>query len=365
MSTPLTTLRRLKLLSVDDRYSRQVILPEIGPKGQECLRQAVVGVVGCGGLGAIASAYLAGAGVGHIILIDGDEVSLSNLHRQVFFSTHQTQLKTAQLKAHLNALNPEVDVTEHAQFLTRENCSHLLGECQVVLECTDQLDVKFLVNDYCAMKGIPLVFGAVYKFEGYISSFANASPDDTHLRDIYTDSTDTIPSCEEVGVMNTVAGIIGLHQANEAIKIISKMGQPLFGTLLWYDVLTLEQRKITLAKSFRDDMARVFKENAYDNAVFCDNSIDIDRKDIRDDMVLVSIVENSEHLGLTPNTIHKPMSRFDPSFLDDHYGKTVVLCCNHGISSRALAIKLARRFTSIQFKSLKGGLMAMSSKEMH
>ncbi len=148
------------------RYARQVSLEEIGPEGQKKLASARVVIVGCGGLGAIAAAYLAGAGVGYLSLIDGDLPQLSNLHRQVFYDTGESKSKATALADRLSRLNPEVEIVAEEAYLDKSNVEKHLGDAaapDLVLECTDQAQIKHLVSDFCAIQEVPLVYGAIHK----------------------------------------------------------------------------------------------------------------------------------------------------------------------------------------------------------
>ncbi|PHI18894.1 hypothetical protein CEQ90_15750 [Lewinellaceae bacterium SD302] len=252
----------------DQRYARQISLEAIGIKGQEKLATARVAIVGCGGLGAIAAAYLAGAGVGYLLLIDGDRPQLSNLHRQVFYDTGEVEDKATALADRLHKLNPDVDFKVAVNYLDRQNIAELLGDdarLDLVLECTDQAQVKHLVSDFCAIHEIPLVYGAIHKSQGYLALFANQQETDCHLRDLFPEPDDRLPTCAEVGVLNTAAGLIGLLQANEALKWLLSIGNSLNNRLLTYDCLRMEQQVIQLAKNFHGDLEDVFKRSDYSN----------------------------------------------------------------------------------------------------
>ena len=226
---------------MNERYSRQTILEEIGSSGQAKLNATQVAVVGCGGLGAIAAAYLAGAGIGKLILVDGDKPELSNLHRQVFFSPEDQQTKAEELQIKLSKLNPEIKIKAIPTHLTKANIDELLTGINLILECTDHQPTKYLVNDFCALEGIPMVYSAIHKFEGYLSLFTNQQEEDIHLRDIFPVPNPNLPVCSEVGVMNTIAGMMGVLQANEAMKYLLGIGESLSGRLLTYDCLSNRQ----------------------------------------------------------------------------------------------------------------------------
>lgn len=247
----------------EKRYARQTSLDIIGPAGQTKLANSRLAIVGCGGLGAIAAAYLAGAGVGYLRLIDGDQPDLSNLHRQVFFATDETASKATALAKHLEKLNPDVATDVQLSFLDRRNAATLLADVDLVLECTDQAFVKHLVSDFCALEEIPLLYGAVHKTQGYVALFANQTETDCHLRDLFPEPDDQLPTCAEVGVLNTAAGLIGLLQANEGLKWLLGVGESLRNRLLTYDCLTHQQQIIRLAKTFTADLETIWEAGNY------------------------------------------------------------------------------------------------------
>lgn len=243
-------------MSNDLRYSRQLSLDEIGPTGQKKLAKSRVAIIGCGGLGAIAAAYLAGAGVGYLRLIDGDQPELSNLHRQVFFQTDDKANKATTLAERLEDINTEILVDARPVHLHKDSIEKLLppDAIDLVLECTDQAAIKHLVSDYCHINHLPLVYGAVHKTQGYLSLFANQAKDDCHLRDLFPAPDERLPTCAEVGVLNTAAGIIGLFQANEALKWILEKGHILRNQLLTYDCWQMQQQIIQLQKSYQGNV---------------------------------------------------------------------------------------------------------------
>ena len=210
-----------------DRYQKQVILDEIGITGQEKIIQARLTIVGCGGLGAIAAMYLAGAGVGHIRLIDFDTPDLTNLHRQVVYDVKKSGTKADQLAARIQELNSEVSTEVVNEQLTKQNISKYIETDHIILDCTDDLNAKYLLSDFTALNKIPLVYASIHKFIGYASVFNIASANGTisaNLRHFFPEKSNlNIPSCSEVGAYNVLAGIFGLIQANEALKYILGM----------------------------------------------------------------------------------------------------------------------------------------------
>ncbi len=343
---------------MEDRYARQKILAEIGESGQQRLLDAQVVIVGCGGLGGIAAAYLAGAGVGRLTLIDADRPSVSNLHRQVFFSSADQKTKAVILQEKLQQLNPDIEITACAEYLTKHNIDELLTGADLVMECTDDIFCKYLTNDFCVLESIPLIYGAIHKYEGYVSLFVNGAETDIHLRDLFSDPDPNTPVCSEVGVMNTIAGIIGLLQANEAIKYILGIGEPLAGKLLTYNSLTNQQLIIQLSKTYNSDLTEVYEQSNYDHE---DGALvpEITAADIGTALgsySFISVMPPHEHQAISPDTV-----RLDLTAMSEYELKaavpTIVYCRTGRTSKKAVAQWLAHTPTAKIF-SLKGGFLA-------
>ncbi len=229
-----------------ERYSRQTMLPQIGEEGQRRLAEAKVLVVGVGGLGSAAAIYLAGAGIGTIGLCDPDTVSISNLQRQVLYDTAQTGLpKTDCAAARLSALNPDIRVVKIADPLTADNAAELVSGYDLVLDCTDNFDTRFVVDDACAAAGVPWVHGAIGEFGGQIALFNGLSG--TCYSDLYPDREALCSQPKAVrGVVGPVPGVVGAMQAMQAIKYIAGFGDILDGRLFTIDLLDLNIRHIEI-----------------------------------------------------------------------------------------------------------------------
>lgn len=342
---------------MSDRYSRHELLSEVGAAGQELLRGTSVAVVGCGGLGNIAAAYLVGAGIKSITLIDGDTPDISNVHRQVFYTGEEAKSKAEVLGGKLKALNPEVEFITHAARLDKSNIADFLEDADIVLECTDDQVCKYLVNDFCALENIPLVYGAIYKFEGYVSLFQNKSEEDVHLRDIFPQPDLKIPTCSEVGVLGTVAGLIGLLQANEALKYILNIGDSLNGKLLTYDMLSNRQMTLKIKKAWTQDMEDLFESTAYtpqDCLVVPEKTIE-ELMNNRDQYQLVSVMVKENHQAIDGDTIY-----VDPKDLEGlkevGLKKETILYCRSGRVSRGLISKIISEHPSAKIYNLVDGL---------
>ncbi len=233
-----------------DRYSRQLVLPGFGAEGQAKLKSASVGVVGAGGLGAPVLAYLAAAGVGKITLFDSDTVSLSNLQRQVLFTTADVGKSKAECAQRaLIALNPEITVKTKGVRVSSSNALELFKGLDVIVDATDNFPTRYLINDSCAILDKAWVYGSIFRYEGQVAVFNhNGGPT---YRDLYPEppKPGTVPDCEEGGVLGVLPGIIGSMQASEVIKMITGIGESLSGKLFLFDSLTMESRIVSLPKN--------------------------------------------------------------------------------------------------------------------
>ena len=236
-----------------ERYARHILLKEIGGAGQQRLKAARVALVGVGGLGAPAALYLAAAGVGALILIDDDVVSLSNLQRQILYCTDDVgAAKTVCAARALGALNPHVDITPYAERLTGANAERLLAGATLVLDGSDSFETRFAVNAACHAGGIPLISGAVGRWEGQVATFKSGlTKGAAHQSPCYRCLVPLAPPdaepCAATGIVGALTGVIGSLMALEAIKDITGAGDSLAGRLLLYDGLRGESRTIALA----------------------------------------------------------------------------------------------------------------------
>jgi len=231
-----------------ERYSRHLLLPEIGVAGQEKLKAARVLVIGAGGLGSPASLYLAAAGVGTLGVVDHDRVELSNLQRQLLFDTAAVGSSKAQsARARLHDLNPEINVVAHELELRADNALELISDYGYVLDGSDRLATRYLVNDACVLRRRPLVSAAIHRFEGQAMTYVpDAGP---CYRCLFPDSAEgMVPNCAEAGVLGVLPGMLGALQATEAIKLILGLGEPLVGRLLTYDALAMQWREFRFAR---------------------------------------------------------------------------------------------------------------------
>lgn len=245
------------------RYQKHLNLPEIGTQGQLRLKNARVLVVGAGGLGCPVLLYLTAAGVGRIGVIDPDVVDLSNLQRQVIYTTDEVgNPKAKAAVSHLKRLNPELTFDTYTTTLDISNARAIISEYDIVVDCTDNFKVRYLVNDVCVTLGKPFVYGAIHRFEGQVAVL-NADLGDGRKGPTYRclfpeyPNEIEIPNCNDTGVLGVLPGVIGTYQANEVIKLITGIGQPLNEHLLMVDLLAMSQQKIkTKRRADADDLAR-------------------------------------------------------------------------------------------------------------
>jgi adenylyltransferase/sulfurtransferase len=250
--TTIAEVPALPELTTDDlsRYSRHLILPEVGMEGQQRLKAARVLCVGTGGLGSPLAFYLAAAGIGTLGLVDFDVVDASNLQRQIIHSTKdigRKKLDSAEEK--LKALNPALNVVKHDTMLTSANAMEILKDYDIVADGTDNFPTRYLVNDACVLLGKPNVYGSIFRFEGQASVFATENG--PCYRCLYPEPPPPglVPSCAEGGVLGILPGLVGVIQATEAIKLILGKGEPLIGRLLLVDALSMRFRELKLRKN--------------------------------------------------------------------------------------------------------------------
>ena len=241
------------------RHARHLSLPQVGVEGVAKLAAASVACIGAGGLGSPALLYLAAAGIGKLTIIDDDIVELSNLQRQVIHSTADIGMaKTESAKNRIIALDPNVEVVIYQQRLDAENCDELLAGHDVIIDGSDNIPTRYVLDDACRRLGIPWVHASIFRFEGHISLFNyHGGPG---YRDLFPEAppAGVIPSCAEAGVLGVLPGVVGSLQANEAIKVILGIGKNLSGRLLIYDSLTMEFRELSYSNAA--DLPRYVEE---------------------------------------------------------------------------------------------------------
>jgi len=230
------------------RYSRQIILPEVGIEGQQALLDSSMLLIGVGGLGSPSAMYLAAAGVGHLIIADFDKVELSNLQRQVIHHTDDIgEFKVDSAKAKMLAINPDIKITT-VKDLSENNLNAWAAKADVVLDGTDNFDTRFKINQACVEEKIPLVSAAVIRFEGQLSVFKGYKADQPCYQCLYSPEGSNNENCTDNGILAPVAGMLGTMQALQAIKAVLNLGEQLVGRLMIVDALDLSFRNVTINK---------------------------------------------------------------------------------------------------------------------
>jgi molybdopterin/thiamine biosynthesis adenylyltransferase/rhodanese-related sulfurtransferase len=232
------------------RYSRQIALQEIGEEGQLKLQNARVLVIGAGGLGCPVLQNLAASGVGTIGLVDGDVVDETNLHRQLLYTLKDCgNSKAETAKIAILQLNPEIKVNVFPEFFTSENAFRIVQDYEIIVDCTDALAVRYLINDVAVVKKIPVVYASIYKFEGQVSVFNYKNGPSYRCLFPEKESLNTVPNCVELGVLGVLPNTLGTLQATEVLKIILEIGEVLSGKLLMYDALNFQTQIIDFVKN--------------------------------------------------------------------------------------------------------------------
>lgn len=361
------------MISAKDLYKRQTTLKELGENGQLQLRNARVTIVGCGGLGTVAAVYLAGSGIGNIHLVDFDTVDVSNLHRQVFYKTDDIgKPKAAILAKYIQSINPLVNVTFSNEMVSKNNVKSLISSADVVLDGTDDLPTKYLLNDTCVLEDKVLVYGSLYKFDGYVATFNSLDENGNrtaNLRDAFPEiPTTNIPNCSELGTLNSIVGIIGLMQANEVLKIITKLGKPIVNELLIYNSLDNSQYRMKLRPKNITSKLKIsedFEKESYKNAI-----------PETPDVLIISQTEFKELLSESRNTI-KIISVLDdepevPFTIDENVpfydidvwleelenkNQQYIMVCNRGNTSMMATLLFKEKYPDTNVLSLEGGVL--------
>lgn len=372
---PVEELTREELI----RYSRHLLIPQVGVEGQKKLKGSSALIIGMGGLGSPISLYLAAAGVGRIGLVDFDHVDLSNLQRQVIYTVDKLGAsKAEQAKTRLEAMNPNVRVDVHNVKLTSQNALGLFREYDVIIDGTDNFPTRYLVNDACVLSGKPNVYGSIFRFEGQVSVFW--SQQGPCYRCLYPapPPPGLVPSCAEGGVLGVLPGIIGSMQASEALKLLLGIGEPLIGRLLLFDALDMNFLTVKLRKN-PDCLVcgtRPTVKELIDYEDFCGLSepastddgrliqpVELKRKlDRKEDVVLVDVREPFEfQIAQIPNALLLPLRELEQRANELPHDKELVLFCHHGQRS-AMAANYLSQLGYARAKNLRGGIHAWAQE---
>ena len=363
------------------RYSRHLILPEIGVLGQRKLKNARVLLVGTGGLGAPLGMYLAAAGVGTLGIVDFDSVDASNLQRQIIHGTRDVgRPKIASAKDRLRDINPHVNVVAYETRLTSANALDIIRDYDVVADGTDNYPTRYLVNDACVLLGKPNVYGSIFRFEGQASVFG--AHDGPCYRCLYPEPPPPglVPSCAEGGVLGVLPGIVGTIQANETIKLILGDGQPLVNRLLLFDAWTMRFREVKLRKDPNCPMCGKHPtiKALIDYEAFCGigppapqpgsseleeiTAVELKRRiDLGADLQLIDVREPHEYaIARLPNTTLIPLGQIANRASEIDPSRETIVFCKVGLRSAAAVRRLKQAGFPGRLVNLKGGILAWS-----
>jgi molybdopterin/thiamine biosynthesis adenylyltransferase/rhodanese-related sulfurtransferase len=367
------------------RYSRHLIMPEVGVEGQLKLKAGSVLCIGAGGLGSPAALYLAAAGVGRIGIVDFDVVDFSNLQRQVIHGTSDVgRSKLASAKDRLLELNPLITIDTYETALSSKNALDLFKPYDIILDGTDNFPTRYLVNDACVILGKPNTYGSIFRFEGQASVFA--TKDGPCYRCLYPEPPPPglVPSCAEGGVLGVLPGIIGTIQATEAVKLIMGIGDPLIGRFLIYDALRMKFRELKLKKDPDCPVCGTHPTVTalIDYEQFCgvapaaepemtaknndETEIDVRelkrKMDAKEDFFLLDVREPNEYqIGRIPGSTLIPLGEVPRRYQEIPKDREIVVHCKMGgRSGRAAAFLRQQGFTNV--KNLKGGILDWSDK---
>lgn len=361
------------------RYSRHLIIPEFNIEGQRKLKAAKVLVVGTGGLGAPLLQYLAAAGVGTIGVLDFDVVEDSNLQRQVLFSTSDIgKSKVQAAKERLEGLNPYINIITHNVLLSSQNALEIVKDYDLVADGTDNFPTRYLVNDACVLLGKPNVYASIYRFDGQVSVFNYTDKDGVvgpNYRDLFPSPPPPglVPSCAEGGVLGVLPGIIGSLQANEVIKVITGVGEPLVGRLFLFDAMNFETRTV---KVYRDENNPVNGKNPtvtelIDYQEFCGfnmkqqddvKSISISEflelQNSNEPFQLIDVREDFEYDISNIDGLHIPLADVEDEVDQIVSDKKVIIHCKAGARSKKAIQLLEKDFGFTNLYNLTGGIDA-------
>ena len=346
-------------METSNRYNRQIILPEIGEEGQYKLLKSKVLVVGAGGLGAAILPYLAAAGVGEIGIIDDDRIEISNLHRQVIYKTLAVgKSKAKEAKLMISELNPQVKVKAFSEKLSGKNVFNLFEKYDIIVDATDNISIKYLINDACLALNKPMVYGSIFRFQGQVSVF-NYQNGPTY-RCLYPDENNNALNCEDAGVIGISVGIIGMLQANEVLKMTLGIGEVLSGKILVYNILNNEQQKYDFEKSDFQIITREAFNEKYNKSETEEVSFESVLNEIKDDAVLFLDVRNTDEspkINLK-NQIQIPLMNLENEIEKLDKKQTIYIFCQSGIRSK-IAVELLQKHQFKNIKSIAGGALAM------
>ncbi|MCO6564499.1 MAG: HesA/MoeB/ThiF family protein [Apibacter sp.] len=353
------------------RYSRQIILSGFGIEAQDKLFNSRVLVVGAGGLGCPVLQYLTAAGIGQVGIVDYDQVEVTNLHRQILFKEDDVgKFKSIAAKERLKEMNSEVKIVSYTEKITANNVSKIIDSYEIIVDCTDNFQIRYLLNDICTIKNLPLVYGAIYQYEGQVSVF-NVEREQmrTNYRDLFPNppKPSEVPTCNETGVLGTLTGIIGTIQAQEVIKLITSIGVPLVHKLMIFNILDYTTRIINFTKSEKnftpkneDEIKAIDYEHIcriFSSAYEIENLSQLKEVLSQKKSILVD-VRNENELPKISGFDYKqiPLSVFKENIHILEEYDTIIFVCKTGLrSSRAVEIA-KEKFPKKDIRHIRNGI---------
>jgi adenylyltransferase/sulfurtransferase len=341
------------------RYSCQIALPGFGEQAQQRLQKARVLVVGAGGLCCPAAQYLAATGIGTLGIADDDTISTGNLHRQILYTPADVGLKKVAVAVRqLQLQNPEINIIAHDLKVTADNVLQLFDGYDIIVDGTDNFETRYLLNDAAVILSKPLVHGAIYQFEGQVAVWNMLNADGTrspNYRDLFpqVDATQ-IPNCAEGGVIPTLAGMIGVMQANEVIKYITQTGELLTGKILMLDAQTLQSRIIKIGLATKANITRLPETAVVEIMTAQRLKAGLAAGTIE----LIDIRGSEEHEDFNIGGRHIPSYKLERSLDKLDAGKTIVLYCTIGKRSADAVQQLKKTNPGLDIYSLEGGVKA-------
>ncbi len=350
-------------------YGKQLVLPEFGPIEQIRLKNSKVLVVGAGGLGCPALLYLAGAGVGDITIVDGDVVQLNNLHRQILYSYEDIGVKkVVAASKRLSGMNPFINITAVAHHLTIQNADELIKNADLVIDATDNFDTRYLLGEYTAQKNIPMVFAAIFGFEGQLTVFNYQNGSSFQQMFPVKPAQALVRDCSTNGVLGFVSGILGILQAAEAVKILTGIGTVMSGKLMLIDLLTLDKKEFIIEQPLPDFLSTSNKPIENSERMIDEITVSALKHRVeylKEDIFLLDVREPFEygHYNIGGKLI--PLGQLPARMNEISAGKDIVVMCRSGIRSMKACKYIAGIFVDTRVFNLKGGLLAWEAENEH
>lgn len=361
------------------RYDRQIKLQGFGIGAQERLASAKVLVIGAGGLGCPVLQYLTTAGVGNIGIVDDDRVSLSNLHRQILYTTSDIgKLKTEAAFERLSSMNPEIQINVISERISTNNAIQILSDYDLIIDCTDNFPTRYLLDDACRILKKPLIFGAIYQYEGQVAVFnvEDKKGLSTHYRDLFPQppKPEEVPDCNDAGVLGVLPGIIGTLQATEAIKLITGIGKPLINRLMTINVLDYQTAIFQIpAENLTDKKipSTISEFGLMNYEIHCGidqkgitniSALEFNKIEDLPDTIVIDVRETDEYPKLEIPYLSIPLSHLKENSTQIQH-KNVIVVCQSGKRSLAGA-KILKEILGKEYKisHLEGGINNLIKK---